>query len=143
MGTASLPPHHHQPPPGRRGEWEREAAALRAALAADCAALSAARQAAAGRLRAAVEGCLAELAMGGTRFDVRITWEPVAGGAGGSAGGSDGGAAAASDPRRLEVGDAAARGAGQARGGAFRLRAQVRFGGRVVEAQVCWVAQAE
>lgn len=34
------------------------------------------RRAAAGQLRKAVEGCLADLAMAGSRFDVRIGWEP-------------------------------------------------------------------
>ena len=33
------------------------------------------RRAAAGKLRAAVETCLADLAMAGSRFDVRISWQ--------------------------------------------------------------------
>ncbi|KAK9798188.1 hypothetical protein WJX73_001384 [Symbiochloris irregularis] len=36
------------------------------------------RRAAAGKLRAAVESCLADLAMAGSRFDVRIGWQPSA-----------------------------------------------------------------
>ncbi len=52
--------------------------ALKAELARNGAALSAARRAAAGRLRAAVEGCLGDLAMPGARFDVRVGWEPYA-----------------------------------------------------------------
>ena len=40
--------------------------------------LSRRRRAAAGHLRVAVESCLAELAMAGSRFDVRIGWEPCA-----------------------------------------------------------------
>jgi hypothetical protein len=39
-------------------------------------ALSGRRRAAAGHLRVAVESCLGELAMAGSRFDVRIGWEP-------------------------------------------------------------------
>ncbi|KAI8467276.1 MAG: P-loop containing nucleoside triphosphate hydrolase protein [Monoraphidium minutum] len=94
----------------RREEWEEEADALRAQLLEDCLRLSAARQAAAGRLRAAVEGCLSELAMGGCRFDVRVTWEP---------------AGEAPDPTgALEVSEADALSRGQARGGAYRLRPQ-------------------
>lgn len=45
-------------------------------LAAEGTALSKQRRAAAGRLRIAVESCLADLAMAGSRFDVRIGWEP-------------------------------------------------------------------
>ena len=36
------------------------------------------RRAAAGRLRAAVEACLSDLAMAGSRFDVRISWQAAA-----------------------------------------------------------------
>lgn len=38
-------------------------------------ALSAQRRAAAGQLRVAAEACLADLAMAGSRFDVRIGWQ--------------------------------------------------------------------
>ena len=38
--------------------------------------LSSARRAAAGQLRVAVETCLADLAMAGCRFDVRVAWLP-------------------------------------------------------------------
>jgi hypothetical protein len=48
----------------------------RAEIAASAAALSGARRAAAGQLRVAVEACLADLAMAGSRFDVRIGWLP-------------------------------------------------------------------
>ena len=48
---------------------------LQATLATDGAALSQQRREAAGKLRGAVEGCLADLAMSGGRFDVRIGWE--------------------------------------------------------------------
>lgn len=47
-------------------------------LAAEGTALSKRRRAAAGQLRVAVENCLADLAMAGSRFDVRIGWEPYA-----------------------------------------------------------------
>jgi DNA repair ATPase RecN len=40
--------------------------------------LSAARRGASSHLRTAVEGCLAELAMAQSRFDVRIGWEAAA-----------------------------------------------------------------
>lgn len=33
------------------------------------------RREAAGKLRAAVEACLTDLAMAGSRFDVRISWQ--------------------------------------------------------------------
>ena len=33
------------------------------------------RREAAGKLRAAVEACLADMAMAGSRFDVRISWQ--------------------------------------------------------------------
>ena len=48
----------------------------RAEVATAAAALSRARRAAAGQLRVAVEACLADLAMAGSRFDVRIGWLP-------------------------------------------------------------------
>lgn len=51
--------------------------------------LSARRRAAAVALRAAVEACLRQLAMGGSRFDVRISWQEE------PAGGASAGAAAA------------------------------------------------
>lgn len=47
-------------------------------LAAEGTELSKQRRAAAGQLRVAVETCLADLAMAGSRFDVRIGWEPYA-----------------------------------------------------------------
>ena len=46
------------------------------ALGAAAAALSGRRRAAAGQLRVQVEACLADLAMKGSRFDVRIGWLP-------------------------------------------------------------------
>lgn len=48
---------------------------LKAALAQEATQLSQRRRAAAGALRAAVESCLADLSMAGSRFDVRIGWE--------------------------------------------------------------------
>ena len=48
---------------------------LKAALAQEALQLSQRRRAAAGYLRAAVESCLADLSMAGSRFDVRIGWE--------------------------------------------------------------------
>lgn len=62
---------------GQREGIEAEAAASRRRLAAAGSKLSVRRRAAAGRLRASVEACLAQLAMGGCRFDVRIGWEPL------------------------------------------------------------------
>lgn len=61
---------------GTRGDAESSIRSLKAQLAEDAAALSRQRRAAAGRLRVAVESCLADLAMAGSRFDVRISWEP-------------------------------------------------------------------
>ena len=48
---------------------------LKAELAQEAVQLSLRRRAAAGSLRAAVESCLADLSMAGSRFDVRIGWE--------------------------------------------------------------------
>lgn len=62
--------------PGERGSIEAEAAGLRRGVSMTAVALSGRRRAAAGHLRVAVESCLAELAMAGSRFDVRIGWEP-------------------------------------------------------------------
>jgi len=55
---------------------EAAAQQARAEVAAAAAELSNARRAAAGQLRVAVEACLADLAMQGSRFDVRIGWLP-------------------------------------------------------------------
>ena len=60
---------------GKRGEVQAAVRQLKGELAHEAAQLSARRRAAAGALRAAVEGCLADLAMAGSRFDVRIGWE--------------------------------------------------------------------
>ena len=48
---------------------------LQGKLAEAGAQLAVKRRAAAGKLRAAVESCLADLAMAGSRFDVRICWQ--------------------------------------------------------------------
>ncbi|CAL8460865.1 g396 [Coccomyxa elongata] len=61
---------------GRREELESRLRRMKQELAAEGTALSKQRRAAAGRLRVAVESCLADLAMAGSRFDVRISWEP-------------------------------------------------------------------
>ena len=61
---------------GRRDELEAAAQQARAEVATAAAELSNARRAAAGQLRVAVEACLADLAMAGNRFDVRIGWIP-------------------------------------------------------------------
>lgn len=109
--------------------------------------------AAAGRLRAAVEECLGELAMGGCRFDVRISWEPASlvrsswrevcccPGLVNCAGcglvnrnlqtnqptNKPTPTAQGTPPARcLQVGEAEAMSLGQARGGGYKLRAQVR-----------------
>lgn len=60
---------------GNVAKWEAESAQLQAELSSTALELSARRQDAAGRLRAAVEHCLSDLAMAGTRFDVRISWQ--------------------------------------------------------------------
>lgn len=64
---------------GQQESLQQEAAAVEAELAAAGAALSQRRRAAAGHLRVAVEASLAELAMAGSRFDVRIGWEQLPG----------------------------------------------------------------
>lgn len=51
---------------------------LKRELAQEGAQLGVARRAAAGQLRCAVEACLADLGMAGSRFDVRISWKPYA-----------------------------------------------------------------
>ncbi|BDA41836.1 DNA repair protein RecN [Coccomyxa sp. Obi] len=61
---------------GQREELESRLRRMKQELAAEGTALSKQRRAAAGQLRVAVEGCLADLAMAGSRFDVRIGWEP-------------------------------------------------------------------
>ena len=61
---------------GQREDIEAEAGRARADAVAAAVDLSCRRRAAAGHLRVAVEACLAELAMAGSRFDVRIGWEP-------------------------------------------------------------------
>ena len=63
---------------GNKDAQQAEAIALQHELAAAAVQLSSRRRAAAGRLRAAVEGCLADLAMGGCRFDVMLRWQPAA-----------------------------------------------------------------
>ena len=60
---------------GNRGEVQARVRQLKAELAQEALQLSQRRRAAAGSLRAAVESCLADLSMAGSRFDVRIGWE--------------------------------------------------------------------
>jgi DNA repair ATPase RecN len=57
--------------------WRAETEELQAQLEAEAIALSAARRAAAARLRTAVEAGLQQLAMEASRFDVRIGWDAV------------------------------------------------------------------
>ncbi|GLI67135.1 hypothetical protein VaNZ11_011345 [Volvox africanus] len=59
---------------GQRAEWEAQLEALVSELRNTALQLSSRRRAAAAALRSAVEGCLRDLAMGGSRFDVRIGW---------------------------------------------------------------------
>lgn len=61
--------------PGSREEKEALVADLRRSLAVVASRLGRSRRDAAGRLRAAVEHCLADLAMPDSRFDVRIGWD--------------------------------------------------------------------
>ena len=79
---------------GRREELESQAAALEQAVREQALALSTARRSAAGRMRHAMEGVLASLAMGGARFDVRLRWTPAEEGSGSGSGGRTGGAGA-------------------------------------------------
>lgn len=72
------PPHDHIPHPLPLSPTLQEAVEL-----------SARRREAAGKLRAAVESVLKDLAMGESRFDVRIGWTPAAAPSGG---GREGGA---------------------------------------------------
>lgn len=101
---------------GQRDRLEAETAALLARVQQAAVELSAARRAAAQRLRAAVEAVLGDLAMAGARFDVRLTWTPLSAAASSSArGGDDGGgggsievdagaaAACGQDPGRYRV----------------------------------------
>jgi len=66
---------------GRAGEWAARAAALRGLICREALAVSQARHAAAERLTAAVQQCLADLAMPQTRFEVAIDWRPAPAGA--------------------------------------------------------------
>ncbi|KAG2496383.1 hypothetical protein HYH03_005611 [Edaphochlamys debaryana] len=59
---------------GQRDDWEAQLAAAADEIRRLALELSVRRRAAAAALRGAVEGCLRELAMGGSRFDVRIGW---------------------------------------------------------------------
>jgi len=62
---------------GRAGEWAARAAALRSLISREALAVSEARHVAAQRLKAAVQQCLADLAMPQTRFEVAIDWRPA------------------------------------------------------------------
>lgn len=64
-----------EPFSGSREEKEAIVVDLRSSLASRAARLSRSRREAAGRLRAAVEACLADLAMPESRFDVRVGWD--------------------------------------------------------------------
>ncbi|EFJ47154.1 hypothetical protein VOLCADRAFT_117930 [Volvox carteri f. nagariensis] len=59
---------------GQREEWEAQLGVLVDEIRTTALQLSSCRRAAAAALRSAVESCLRELAMGGSRFDVRIGW---------------------------------------------------------------------
>ncbi|GIL84863.1 hypothetical protein Vretifemale_13442 [Volvox reticuliferus] len=59
---------------GQRPEWEAQLETLVSDIRGTALLLSSRRRAAAAALRSAVEGCLRDLAMGGSRFDVRIGW---------------------------------------------------------------------
>lgn len=63
--------------PDSKDEKEEAAAKFRESLARAAGKLSSRRREAAGKLRVAVENCLADLAMSGSRFDVRIGWEAL------------------------------------------------------------------
>lgn len=82
------------------------------------------RRAAAGRLGAAVQAVLADLAMAGSRFEVRLGWTPISAAAGvGSSSGSDGYASASSrgGSSALAIGAHEAAAHGQAEG-LYRVR---------------------
>ena len=55
-------------------EWERHLEQIEGQLRRETAELSRRRRAAASRMGSAVEGCLRELSMGRSRFDVKIAW---------------------------------------------------------------------
>ena len=76
---------------GQRGQLEGEAQRLLLQVREQAVELSQWRREAAGQLRAAVEAVLSDLAMAGSRFDVRIAWTPAAAAAaaGGSGSSSD------------------------------------------------------
>ena len=65
-------------PAGKRGDIQARERQLKTELAQEAVQLSRRRRAAAGSLRTAVEACLADLSMAGSRFDVRIGWEEYA-----------------------------------------------------------------
>lgn len=74
--------HGQNPKPdqsaGSRDDKERLRESLQGRLAAQGSELSRKRKEVAGRLRVAVEASLADLAMAGSRFDIRIGWEQAA-----------------------------------------------------------------
>ena len=55
-------------------EWERHLEQIEGQLRREATELSRRRRAAASRMGSAVEGCLRELSMGRSRFDVKIAW---------------------------------------------------------------------
>ncbi|GMH43682.1 hypothetical protein BSKO_11604 [Bryopsis sp. KO-2023] len=59
----------------KQGDWAEELACVKEDVTQDGCELSKMRRAAAGKLRTAVEFCLEQLAMGSSRFDVRISWD--------------------------------------------------------------------
>lgn len=81
-----------------------------------CSSCSRQRRAAAGRLGAAVQAVLGDLAMAGSRFEVRLAWAPLSAAAG--IGHSSGGSSSSGD---LAIGAADAASCGQAEG-AYRVR---------------------
>lgn len=101
---------------GRRGSLEAEAARLRGEVEQQALELSRQRRAAAGRLGAAVQAVLGDLAMAGSRFEVRLAWAPLSAAAG--IGHSSGGSSSSGD---LAIGAADAASCGQAEG-AYRVR---------------------
>ncbi|KAL4443668.1 hypothetical protein ABPG75_011405 [Micractinium tetrahymenae] len=102
---------------GQRDSLEAEAARLRDAARQQALDLSRQRRTAAGRLGEAVQAVLGDLAMAGSRFEVRLSWTPMSAAAGSGMGSSH----ASSSGGGLAIGAAEAAACGQ-EGGAYRVR---------------------
>lgn len=62
---------------GQLSDWKDDLNQLRSELVSEGCHISELRRSAAEKLRSGVETCLSKLAMGSSRFNVRMSWEKV------------------------------------------------------------------